>query len=222
MKIAYLDCFSGISGDMMLGALVDAGCEVAQIESHLRRLSLDGWKITAAKVTRQGLRATQVTVEFQASHHHRSLSDILGILKQSALPPASDRARIGRFQAVGGSRSPRARCADREGTFPRSGRGGCNHRHRRNIGRVGVAGRRGDHVLGAECGWRAGEDAARRLAGARSGDCGLIARGANVFERDRTRVGHSNRCGDCHDTGVALRSAAGHDGRGHRPRRGRR
>jgi pyridinium-3,5-bisthiocarboxylic acid mononucleotide nickel chelatase len=87
MKIAYLDCFSGISGDMMLGALVDAGCEVAQIESHLRKLSLDGWKITAAKVKRQGLRATQVTVEFRESHHHRSLSDILGILKQSALPP---------------------------------------------------------------------------------------------------------------------------------------
>jgi hypothetical protein len=87
MKIAYFDCFSGISGDMVLGALVDAGCEVAQIESHLRQLPLSGWKIAAGKVERHGLRATQVTVEFRESHHHRSLSHILELLKQAALPP---------------------------------------------------------------------------------------------------------------------------------------
>ena len=40
MKIAYFDCFSGISGDMTLGALVDAGCDLAEIESYLRRLPI--------------------------------------------------------------------------------------------------------------------------------------------------------------------------------------
>jgi uncharacterized protein (TIGR00299 family) protein len=87
MKIAYFDCFSGISGDMVLGALVDAGCELARLEAYLRRLPLTGWKISAEKVTRRGLAATNVRVETTEHHHHRGLSTILGLIDKSGLPP---------------------------------------------------------------------------------------------------------------------------------------
>ena len=63
MRTAYFDCFSGISGDMVLGALIDAGCDLRQIEAELRRLPISGWKISAEKVSRGGLAATRVLVE---------------------------------------------------------------------------------------------------------------------------------------------------------------
>jgi len=60
--IAYFDCFSGISGDMVLGALVDAGADLAAIERELRKLDLPGWSISADKVQRRGIFATKVNV----------------------------------------------------------------------------------------------------------------------------------------------------------------
>ena len=47
MTLAYFDCFSGISGDMTLGALVDAGCDVEQVRTELRSLQVPGWELTA-------------------------------------------------------------------------------------------------------------------------------------------------------------------------------
>jgi pyridinium-3,5-bisthiocarboxylic acid mononucleotide nickel chelatase len=67
--IAYFDCFSGISGDMVLGALVDAGADVHAIEAELRKLRLPGWSITAKKVQRGAIFATKVNVEMEADKH---------------------------------------------------------------------------------------------------------------------------------------------------------
>ena len=101
MKIAYFDCFSGISGDMTLGALVDAGCNLAEMESHLRRLPVPGWKISSEKVVRRGFRATQVKVESSDPQRHRSLSDILQLIERAGLlPPIAERAS-GIFQRLG-------------------------------------------------------------------------------------------------------------------------
>src|SRR5712692_9876421 len=94
MKIAYFDCFSGISGDMVLGALVNAGCPLASLEAELRRLPLTGWKISAAMVRRGAVMATRVEVETTEHHHHRSLGTILQLIDQASLPPrVADRAR---------------------------------------------------------------------------------------------------------------------------------
>jgi len=87
MKIAYFDCFSGISGDMVLGALVDAGCNLAQLESDLARLPVPGWKISAEKVARGALVATRVKVEYPQHDHHRSLSTILRLIGEAGLSP---------------------------------------------------------------------------------------------------------------------------------------
>jgi hypothetical protein len=93
-RIAYFDCFSGISGDMVLGALVDAGADLSQIEAELRKLGLEGWSISAEKVKRGAIFATQVKVETSEGHHHRGLSIILGRIDKAGLAPrAADRAR---------------------------------------------------------------------------------------------------------------------------------
>jgi uncharacterized protein (TIGR00299 family) protein len=95
MKLAYFDCFSGISGDMVLGALVDAGVDLAALEAGLRRLALPGWKISAEKVKRGALFATQVKVETHEHHHHRGLAEILRLIESAGLPPrAADRAAM--------------------------------------------------------------------------------------------------------------------------------
>jgi pyridinium-3,5-bisthiocarboxylic acid mononucleotide nickel chelatase len=103
--VAYFDCFSGISGDMVLGALVDAGAALGQIEQELRKLKLDGWKISAQKVQRRAIFATHVKVEASEHHHHRGLSVILRMIDEAKLAPrAAERAtkiftRLGEAEA---------------------------------------------------------------------------------------------------------------------------
>jgi pyridinium-3,5-bisthiocarboxylic acid mononucleotide nickel chelatase len=93
-RIAYFDCFSGISGDMVLGALVDAGADLRAIEAELRKLGLEGWSISAEKVKRGAIFATHVKVESSERHQHRGLSVILGRIEKAGLAPrAADRAR---------------------------------------------------------------------------------------------------------------------------------
>lgn len=93
-RIAYFDCFSGISGDMVLGALVDAGADLAAIESELRKLGLEGWSISAEKVQRGQIFATHVKVVTSEEHHHRGLPIILGRIEKAQLNPrAAARAR---------------------------------------------------------------------------------------------------------------------------------
>lgn len=85
MKAAYFDCFSGISGDMTLGALVDAGCSIDLLRAKLRGLQVPGWEISSEKVWKNGMAATHVRVKAEDTHTHRSLTTILGILEKSDL-----------------------------------------------------------------------------------------------------------------------------------------
>src|SRR5580693_2468442 len=86
-RIAYFDCFSGISGDMVLGALVDAGAELREIELRLRGLGLENWSISAEKVQRGAIFATHVKVKSEEEHHHRGLSVILKRIEGANLAP---------------------------------------------------------------------------------------------------------------------------------------
>jgi uncharacterized protein (TIGR00299 family) protein len=85
MKAAYFDCFSGISGDMTLGALVDAGCPLEILRSKLQGLQVPGWEISAQKVWKNGMAATHIHVKTEDAQTHRSLAMILGILEKSKL-----------------------------------------------------------------------------------------------------------------------------------------
>ena len=93
MKLAYFDCFSGISGDMTLGALVDAGVSLEHLRSELLALDVPGWQISAEKVWKNGMSATHVKVRTEDTQKHRSLTAILDIIEQSKLPaPVKSRA----------------------------------------------------------------------------------------------------------------------------------
>jgi uncharacterized protein (TIGR00299 family) protein len=83
MNLAYFDCFSGISGDMTLGALVDAGCDVARLRSELQALQVPGWELSAEKVWKNGMAATYAKVKTEEQRAHRSLTEILEILRRS-------------------------------------------------------------------------------------------------------------------------------------------
>ncbi len=98
MKLAYFDCFSGASGDMLLGALVDAGADLGRIETELRRVPLPDWGISAEKTKKKGISATKVHVHTGEQHSHRSLSEILRLVedgRRAGLPAAAaDQAAV--------------------------------------------------------------------------------------------------------------------------------
>jgi pyridinium-3,5-bisthiocarboxylic acid mononucleotide nickel chelatase len=91
-KVAYFDCFSGCSGDMMLGALLDAGLDMEPLKSGLKSLDVGGYQLAAKKVLRSSITATKFDVIIDEKVHqlHRSLNHILEIINASKL---SDRVK---------------------------------------------------------------------------------------------------------------------------------
>ena len=85
-NVAWFHPFSGIAGDMTLGALVDAGADLNFVLTTLKELNVDGWSLSAELVERQGIRATRAIVDAPEQHHHRHWSDIQELLQQSSLP----------------------------------------------------------------------------------------------------------------------------------------
>jgi len=87
--IAYFDPFSGASGDMVLGALLDSGLSLRRLRQELARLPLEGYSLSARKIERHGIAATKLTVKVKKPQgHHRHLPDIVRILRRSDLPGA--------------------------------------------------------------------------------------------------------------------------------------
>ena len=87
MRIAYFDCSAGISGDMCLGALVDAGVPLKEIERRLRALHVRGYKLQARKVKRSSIAATKVDVVLASkAQQTRRWKEIRGIIDESSLP----------------------------------------------------------------------------------------------------------------------------------------
>ncbi len=101
MKLAYFDCFSGISGDMTLGALVHAGVPLEHLRAELNGLAVPGWELRAEKVWKNGMAATYVRVDIQETHTHRSLSTIEDILQKSKLANPVREHAIAIFRKLG-------------------------------------------------------------------------------------------------------------------------
>ncbi len=94
MSTLYLDTFSGISGDMVLGLLVDLGLCPEALEADLRLLPLSGWRLDVRREARMGIEGTRVEVVCAEEHHHRTWADIDAMLRDSDLaPPVRDLAR---------------------------------------------------------------------------------------------------------------------------------
>jgi uncharacterized protein (TIGR00299 family) protein len=85
MRIAYFDCFSGISGDMILGALLDAGLSFDQLQKELTSLAIEGYGISANSVTKSGFAATKLDVHVNEKQPHRHLANIEKIIHESQL-----------------------------------------------------------------------------------------------------------------------------------------
>jgi uncharacterized protein (TIGR00299 family) protein len=85
--IAWFHCFSGIAGDMALGALVDAGADLDGVREILGRLPVNGWSVRAEPTMRGGIAATQLVVEVSDSTVVRTYGHITALLDEAKLPP---------------------------------------------------------------------------------------------------------------------------------------
>jgi len=85
IKFAYFDCFSGISGNMILGSLLDAGLSLEDLQAELDKLDVSGFNIKVNRVKRQGISAMHVKVDTEETHVHRHLHHIVDILEKSSL-----------------------------------------------------------------------------------------------------------------------------------------
>src|SRR6185295_1542806 len=103
MRTLYFDCFSGISGDMTIGALLDLGVEFGYLQSELSKLPVEGYKVSASRVVRSNISAMKFNVELNDHHdhhhhhhhhhghehshhhHHHKASQILSMIQDSNL-----------------------------------------------------------------------------------------------------------------------------------------
>ncbi|MFH1114947.1 MAG: nickel pincer cofactor biosynthesis protein LarC [Pseudomonadota bacterium] len=87
MKIAYFECFAGASGDMILGALLDAGLELDTLKGEIAKLGLSHYGLGVEKVVKRGIGGSRalVNVEHDHHHHHRHLHHIEEIIGKSGL-----------------------------------------------------------------------------------------------------------------------------------------
>jgi len=101
MKVCYLDCFSGISGDMLLGALVDAGVDPDELRKELAKLGLEGVEVRFETCKRKGIGGTNASVVVAHDHSHRSLSRIEQIIRDSGLSERVKERSLRIFRRLG-------------------------------------------------------------------------------------------------------------------------
>jgi pyridinium-3,5-bisthiocarboxylic acid mononucleotide nickel chelatase len=101
MKIIGYDCFSGISGDMNLGAMIDLGVDSNFLNNELNKLNLPGWELIVQKDQRHGINGTKVTVrQTRHEHAHRHLSDIEKIINDSSLDASTRELSLRIFMKI--------------------------------------------------------------------------------------------------------------------------
>ncbi len=86
-KTLFLEPFSGISGDMMIAALLDLGFDFEELRAKLSLLPLHGYQLSCQKCTRSGIQAMKFDVQTGHSHHHRTYADIRDLIDRSGLSP---------------------------------------------------------------------------------------------------------------------------------------
>ncbi|WP_026760205.1 nickel pincer cofactor biosynthesis protein LarC [Selenomonas ruminantium] len=105
MKALYFDCFAGISGNMFLGALLQAGVPIAYLEKELGKLPMsDEFKLEVNETSRNGIHALYVDVillNVKEHHHgHRRMADIRELLEKSALSMAVKQQALSIFEVI--------------------------------------------------------------------------------------------------------------------------
>lgn len=119
MKILYFDCFAGAAGDMILGALLDAGLPFDELKRALGSLAVEGWDVSVDRVIKTGVTATKFRVHERVPvpgsgvpapghhhhHHHHSLEQIYSAIGRSALSETGKSRAIGMFRRLGEAES---------------------------------------------------------------------------------------------------------------------
>src|SRR5680860_1676568 len=85
VKIAYFDPFSGASGDMILGSLVDAGLPLADLTRELGKVRIGGYDIRAERTGQHGIHGTRVSVDVVEVAHSRTWAEIRQLIEKSEL-----------------------------------------------------------------------------------------------------------------------------------------
>jgi len=101
MKLAYLDCSSGISGDMFLAALLDAGVELDRLRAELKKIDLGPYEFTQSRVMRKGLAGNHVDIVVPDKQPHRHLSHIEKLIGNAALDEAAKQKALQVFRRLG-------------------------------------------------------------------------------------------------------------------------
>jgi uncharacterized protein (TIGR00299 family) protein len=99
--LAYVDCFSGVSGDMLLGALLHAGVALDDLRAGLARLPLAGYALEADVVSERGIRGVRARVrQTQTEHAHRRLADVSAIIATGGLPQRAEQRALAIFRRL--------------------------------------------------------------------------------------------------------------------------
>lgn len=99
-RLLYLDCPSGIAGDMLLAALLDAGGQLEPLCEQLRQLPLEHWQLHCSSVSKNGIAARRVSVEFSHQHHHRHYREIRGMIEQTSWPQRARQRALESFRVL--------------------------------------------------------------------------------------------------------------------------
>jgi len=98
--IAYFDCFSGISGDMTLGAFIDLGVPVNWLKDRLEKIPLSGFDLSVATVSRNGIQAKSVDVRVIDEAHSRNYAQIISMIEKSYLSPNIQQMSLDIFERI--------------------------------------------------------------------------------------------------------------------------
>ena len=105
MKKAYFDCFAGVSGDMIIGAFLDAGIDYKFLENELSKLNISGYTLSYEKCLKKNISSSKFNVKVISDQSHRSLSSIIKIIESSTLHPVVKSNAIAIFNIIGKAES---------------------------------------------------------------------------------------------------------------------
>ena len=100
MKIAYFDCFAGAAGDMIVGAMLDAGLDAQFLKDQLAALGINDLTIEIAETTRGGLRAKRFIPKVPDQHEHRNISQITELISKSKISDKAKETAIAAFDKL--------------------------------------------------------------------------------------------------------------------------
>jgi uncharacterized protein (TIGR00299 family) protein len=116
-KVLYLDCPTGLAGDMLLAALCDCGADEALLQEQLKRLDLPGWSMESRQVQKNGFKARRIVFQCPDEHKHRHLSDITCLIEAAKLPPKAAALACRAFSLLAGAEAEAHGCAVKEVHF---------------------------------------------------------------------------------------------------------